>query len=132
MASKHAPKGPVKGRSADPIAAADPMAAVTVRRQCTATNRQGNRCGQRPIPGGTVCRMHGGAAPQVIFKAKERLAALVPKAVQVLDALLDRAEFPTVQFQTARFIAEQEVGKPRESVDMAHSGGIAITHEALD
>lgn len=47
------------------------------RAQCTAKNRKGNRCGGPAIPGGTVCRLHGGAAPQVRAKAQERLADLI-------------------------------------------------------
>ena len=66
-----------------------------------------------------VCRMHGGAAPQVEAKAKERFSALLPKALSRLDALLDRSEFPTVQFQAARLVIEQEVGKPTERVKLA-------------
>jgi hypothetical protein len=55
---------------ADPMAGADPMAS-----NCTATAKStGNRCLQPAIPGGTVCRYHGGAAPQVKAKAEERLA----------------------------------------------------------
>lgn len=43
--------------------------------QCTATSKQtGERCRQRPIPGGTVCRFHGGKAPAVAAKAAERQA----------------------------------------------------------
>jgi len=41
--------------------------------RCTATARSGARCKRYPIPGGTVCRMHGGAAPAVRRKAEERL-----------------------------------------------------------
>ena len=122
--NKHAPMGPIKGPPADPTQAADPIQA-----RCTATTRQGHRCGTRPIRGGTVCRMHGGGAPQVQAKAKERLAALAPKAVLVLDALLDREEFPTVQFQAARFIAEQEVGKAHESVSMEVSGEVTLSQK---
>jgi len=41
---------------------------------CKGTNRAGNRCGLRPIPGGTVCKWHGGGAPQVKAAAAQRLA----------------------------------------------------------
>lgn len=43
--------------------------------RCTATSRSGNRCKRRPIPGGTVCAMHGGKAPQVVAAAEARLQA---------------------------------------------------------
>lgn len=43
--------------------------------RCTATSRSGNRCKRRPIPGGTVCSMHGGKAPQVAAAAEARLQA---------------------------------------------------------
>src|SRR5579872_717905 len=43
--------------------------------RCTATAKQtGERCRNRPVPGGTVCRIHGGGALQVRRKAYERLA----------------------------------------------------------
>lgn len=42
--------------------------------QCTATKRNKKRCGNAPVRGATVCRMHGGAAPQVQAKAAERVA----------------------------------------------------------
>lgn len=48
------------------------------RRQCVGKAKStGKRCSNAPIPGGTVCRVHGGAAPQVIRKAQERLADLI-------------------------------------------------------
>ena len=40
---------------------------------CTGTNRRGQSCGREPIPGGSVCRFHGGANPLVRRKAIERL-----------------------------------------------------------
>lgn len=44
--------------------------------RCTATSKQsGERCKRRPIPGGTVCAMHGGKTPAVAAKAQERLLA---------------------------------------------------------
>lgn len=42
--------------------------------RCTATSKQtGNRCGQRPAPGTTVCRFHGASTPNVQVKAAETL-----------------------------------------------------------
>lgn len=58
-------------------------------RRCTATaNRTGKRCGAPAIKGATVCRMHGGALPQVKAKAKERLLALVDPALAALHEVL--------------------------------------------
>lgn len=42
--------------------------------RCTARTKAGRPCGNRPIPGGTVCRFHGGGAPQVRAIAARRLA----------------------------------------------------------
>lgn len=39
------------------------------RDQCTAHRRDGEECQAPAIPGGLVCRRHGGAAPQVAIKA---------------------------------------------------------------
>lgn len=93
---------------------------------CTATNRQGNRCGKSPEPGGMVCRMHGGAAPQVKAKALERLKALQPKAITVLESLLDRVEFPTVQMAAVRDVLDRTEGKAGESQSLTIIGQINI------
>jgi Terminase small subunit len=47
------------------------------RRQCNGKNKRGQPCGRAPIRGGFVCGAHGGNAPQVQRKAKERLADLI-------------------------------------------------------
>lgn len=53
--------------------------------QCRAQSKStGKRCQKQAIPGGAVCRNHGGAAPQVKNKAAERLAAAVDSAVENL------------------------------------------------
>lgn len=44
--------------------------------RCSATNRQGKPCGAYAVPGATVCRMHGGSAPQVRRAAARRLQAV--------------------------------------------------------
>jgi hypothetical protein len=40
--------------------------------QCRATSRTGKQCKNKAIPGGTVCRFHGGASPHVASKAAVR------------------------------------------------------------
>jgi hypothetical protein len=45
-------------------------------RKCSARRRDGQPCGCWAIRGGTVCRVHGGAAPQVRRKARDRLEAI--------------------------------------------------------
>lgn len=62
----------------------------TPRRQCRATAKStGERCKRRPIIGGTVCRMHGGAAPQVQRSARQRLLAAVEPAIGVLVDIVE-------------------------------------------
>jgi hypothetical protein len=52
--------------------AVDPMAA---RVQCSATAKStGRRCTRPAVQGATVCRYHGGSAPQTARKAARRLA----------------------------------------------------------
>lgn len=59
-------------------------------RRCTARAKStGARCKRRPIPGGNVCRMHGGAAPQVRKAARLRLAELVEPGITALTEILE-------------------------------------------
>ena len=110
-AHRHAPRGPIKTR--DNLSDDHPLS-----QKCHAqSKRTGKQCGQWAIPGGRVCKWHGGAAPQVIAKAEARLEMHYPKAVRVAGELLDRPEFPTVQAQMVRFIVEHKDGKPTERVD---------------
>jgi hypothetical protein len=75
--------------------------------QCKAHSKQtGKQCGRKAIPGGTVCRYHGGAAPQVIAKAEERLKALVDPAI---DALADIINDPDPQARATRLAAARDL-----------------------
>ncbi len=57
--------------------------------QCRATSKaSGQQCKRSAIPGGTVCRYHGGAAPQVMSKARERLAALIFPSIAALGEMV--------------------------------------------
>lgn len=96
--------------------------------RCTATNRAGTRCGRRPIPGGSVCVMHGGGAPQVKAAALERLRSLQNPAIDRLAQLIGQTEFPTVAYAASRDVLDRTIGKPAEHVEMtgAESGPIEI------
>ena len=121
---KHAPKGPVKADLMDTRPPMDTQYPDKPYVTCTATSKQsGQRCKRRPIPGGHVCIMHGGGAPNVQFKAQERLRALQPKAVTTLETLLDRSEFPTVQMAAVRDVLDRTEGKPAESVKLTGAEG---------
>jgi hypothetical protein len=59
--------------------------------RCTATTkRTGERCKNSAILGGTVCRYHGGGAPQVKRKAEERLLDARDDALSALAHRLRR------------------------------------------
>lgn len=76
----------------NPMGDSDPMEPtpeVWEPKKCSATSKQsGKRCGRWAIPGGTVCPMHGGKAPQVAAKAEQRLSELVPPAIAALQELI--------------------------------------------
>jgi hypothetical protein len=98
--------------------------------RCTATSKQsGVRCKRRPIPGGTVCVMHGGKAPQVQEAAMARLMKLQHPAIDALHELMVQKEYPSTRYAAARDVLDRTIGKPAETVAVAHSGGIKIEHE---
>lgn len=121
----HAPRGPLVQK--DPIRGADP-----IRPQCRATNNRGQRCRYAPIPGGAVCRFHGGAAPQVKAAALDRLRALQHPAIDRLASLIDQEEFPTVAYAASRDVLDRTLGKPPEAQTVTHAGAVTIRHEFPD
>lgn len=57
-----------------------------MKNQCSAhSTRSGEQCRKAAIRGGTVCRTHGGGAPQVREAARRRLLELVDPALAVLE-----------------------------------------------
>lgn len=119
MSSRHAPRGPVKARPIDESTHETP--------KCTAkSSRTGKPCQKYPINGGTVCRTHGGAAPQVKAAAEKRLADLRPKAITRLDWLMDQEAFPTVILGAVKDVLDRNDGKPHESLAVEHSGAVDL------
>ena len=63
--------------------------------RCTAkANSTGQNCRRRAIKGGRVCQVHGGAAPQVKRKARERFNDLVDPAINLLATVINNEEMP--------------------------------------
>ncbi len=81
---------------------------------CTATNRQGKRCGRAPIVGGTVCASHGGKAPQVEAAAHRRtLDGFVGPALVEMRAILDDDKTPaSVRLGAIKDILDRTGFKP--------------------
>ena len=91
------------------------------RRQCTAKSKQsGVRCKKAPIPGGAVCRMHGGGAPQVQQAAKERLAVLVDPAIDRLGELVRQKQFTSTAYAAVKDVLDRNGLKPSERIE--HGG----------
>lgn len=131
---RHAPQGPKIQR--DPMSGRDPMSAhvggdtLHGRLRCTARSKQkGVQCGRTAISGGTVCRYHGGAAPQVQAKAMERLMALQNPAIDRMAKLIDQEAFPTVAYAASRDVLDRTIGKPAEQQTVQHTGTIRMIHE---
>ena len=62
--------------------------------RCNGHMVSGGRCRREAEPGSVVCRLHGGAAPQVRRRASERLIMSADHASQKLLEWLDDPEVP--------------------------------------
>jgi hypothetical protein len=108
----HAPRGPLVQK--DPITSGD-----LITGQCRAkAKHSGKPCRYPAIPGGTVCRFHGGGAPQVKAAAMDRLRALQNPAIDRMAQLIEQKEFPTVSYAASRDVLDRTLGKPGEHLDV--------------
>lgn len=83
-------------------------ASLLERDYCTARKSNGDPCRQRPIRGGSVCRYHGGSAPQVLAKAKERITANADRAAkQLIELMEDETTPPAVKLNAARDLLDR-------------------------
>jgi hypothetical protein len=88
------------------------------RTLCTARRRNGEPCQNAPMKGSTVCRMHGGAAPQVRRRAQQRLLeASDLAAAKLVTMMQDKTLPPAVQLAAARDLLDRAgVASPDELV----------------
>lgn len=83
------------------------MARVRWARKCAAHKKNGDPCGNYAITGGRVCRMHGGAAPQVRRAADMRL--LEASAYRALAASTQRWQRDRMAWAVDRALAASDV-----------------------
>jgi hypothetical protein len=103
--------------------------------RCTAhSKRSGKPCERSPIPGGTVCHYHGGAAPQVKKSAALRLATLVDPAIKALRDSLKKNADPRVRLMAARDVLDRNGFKPpdRHVVTGADGGALEMDVNASE
>lgn len=87
---------------------------------CRAKSKStGVPCQNPPIPGGTVCRIHGGKAPQTAAKAARRvLEELTGPAMAFLAALVrDEKATNSDRFKAAKDILDRNGFKPPLEID---------------
>ena len=75
---------------------------------CKARRKNGEPCRNPPMLGSTVCRMHGGAAPQVKRRAQQRiLEASDQAAYRLVQMMQDTKIPPAVQLAAARDLLDR-------------------------
>ena len=71
-------------------------------RRCTAHTHAGTPCRRYAARGANVCRVHGGAAPQVVAKARERLALAADTMAKTLLGIASGAESEAVKLAAVK------------------------------
>lgn len=99
---------------------------------CSAKRTNGEPCRGQAISGATVCRVHGGNAPQVREAARLRLLELVDPALGVLARAVRKRKDPkweptATEIQAARDLLDRAGLKPeQEAPPNAPGGGITL------
>jgi hypothetical protein len=71
-------------------------------KRCVAHKKDGEQCLKAAIRGANVCRFHGGAAPQVVNKARERLALAADRMARELLGIAEGAASEAVKLNAIR------------------------------
>ncbi|WIB33924.1 HGGxSTG domain-containing protein [Curtobacterium sp. MCSS17_005] len=87
--------------------------------RCTARRRNGEPCRNWAMLGTNVCRMHGGAAPQVRRRAQQRILEASDKAAARLVELMQDAKVPyAVQLAAARDLLDRAQLAGKQEIEM--------------
>lgn len=88
--------------------------------RCTARRKSGEPCRNHAIKGSNVCRMHGGAAPQVRRAAEVRLLMASDGAVAALVSILrDSKAEDAVKVRAATAILDRAGLGPKQEIDLS-------------
>lgn len=97
------------------------------RRQCAALSKQsGQRCKRAPIIGGTVCKIHGGGAPQVQESARARLAREIMPSISRLATERDKAPKASDRIRAATSLLDRGGFGPRVTVELDDARSMLI------
>lgn len=95
--------------------------------KCKAHLKSGKPCSAWAIKGGTVCRTHGGSAPQVIASAKMRLAALVSPAITELTRLMKTSKLDPVRLGCVKDILDRTGHKAVDVMEITSRDATILT-----
>ena len=93
-------------------------------RRCTAHRKNGDRCKKAAIKGGTVCGTHGGSAPQVRNKARQRIMeAADPAAARLVELIASDDE--RISLAAARDLLDRAGEKAKTEIDLGLDPSLA-------
>ena len=98
------------------------------RRICGRKTRGGYPCKISPMRGQTVCRMHGGMAPQNIKTAEERLRAMVHPAISGLAELINKADSDSVRLSAIRDLLDRTGYKLPDKLETSGDSTIRVEY----
>jgi hypothetical protein len=98
-------------------------------RACHAHNNRGQPCKYGAMPGQSICRFHGGLAPQNLKTARERLNDLVDPAINQLRGLLTNRS-PVIRLHAVKDVLDRTGYKPTEKV--VTDGHVVVQIEMVD
>lgn len=120
---------PVESTSPDSpiLGAGRPKSARADSRRCRAKKRgTDERCGNWAIKGGTVCKYHGGASPQVQRSARLRLMSAVIPSIERLEKERDNAKRPADRIRAAVSILDRAGYGPRVTLELEESRQLLV------
>jgi hypothetical protein len=86
--------------------------------RCVAHRKNGNQCLKAARRGATVCRFHGGAAPQVKAKARERLELAADRMAKQLLGIATGAESETVKLAAVKDALDRAGLSAKQNVEV--------------